>query len=309
MEDKRKCIKANLRFATWSGEVLVKVWHSITVEPLDQRCELAGAMEQCGFAGAALSDHLIVPIGMSSPYPYTKDNKAPFSPSTMFPDLWQTIAAMAAVTKSLEFMTAIYILPLRDVVSVAKALSTAAVISNNRIMFGIGMGWMEEEFTLTGQSFRNRGERGDEMLEIIQMFMKDGIVEYHGKHHDFAPVQMDPVPGCEVPVIVGGETEPGIRRAARLGGWITAPKRPDAFAEPIARYHAVRKEMGLYDKPTRICAIIDGPLELEECRRLGNMGVTDVMLTAWPAGGTRAESVERKKRYLEDVSERLIQKL
>jgi alkanesulfonate monooxygenase SsuD/methylene tetrahydromethanopterin reductase-like flavin-dependent oxidoreductase (luciferase family) len=98
-----------------------------------------------------VADHLVTPAQVDSPYPYTAD-KGPVEPASSFPDPWQAISVMASATSSLLFMISIYILPLRDVLTVAKSLSTAAVFSGNRVIFGVGMGWMEEEFALTGQS-------------------------------------------------------------------------------------------------------------------------------------------------------------
>jgi probable F420-dependent oxidoreductase len=284
----------------------MKFWHSVTAEPLDQRCELAQTMEQLGFTGAAVGDHLVTPADTRSPYPYTADHKAPFNPATLFPDPWQTISVMASATSSLHFLTSIYILPLRDVLTVAKSLSTAAVISNNRVIFGAGMGWMEEEFALTGQSFKNRGARADEMIDIIRAFMKDGMAEYHGKYHDFPLVHMAPVPGRAVPIVIGGETDAAMRRAAGLDGWITAPRRAEEFEELLHRFNAARRALGRHDHPMRIFAIVKGEPKPDDCRQLADLGITDVMLTSAHLADRGVMTLDAKKHHFEDLAERLI---
>lgn len=111
-------------------------------------------------------------------------------------------AAIAQQTKNLQFLTTIYVLPMRDSFNAAKAISTAAYLSNNRIIMGVGIGWQKTEFELTGHDFHTRGKRTDEQLDVMRKLMSGEMVEHHGEFHDFAPLQMSPGVTQPVPVLL-----------------------------------------------------------------------------------------------------------
>ena len=129
----------------------------------------------------ALSDHVFYPEQLESKYPYTPDGKPQFRPEESWPDPWVAIGAMAAVTTSLRFVTNVYVLPARNPFVVAKAVGTAAVLSDDRVLLGIGAGWMREEFEQMGQAFAKRGARMEEMVEVLRTLWQGGMVEHHGE--------------------------------------------------------------------------------------------------------------------------------
>ena len=120
---------------------------------------LARAADEAGFAYVSLSDHVVHPQKLETPYPYTEDGSPRWEPFTSWPDPWVTIASLAAQTQRLRFYTSVFVLPMRDPFTVAKAVGTAAVLSEGRVSLGIGAGWMKDEFDLVERSFRNRGKR------------------------------------------------------------------------------------------------------------------------------------------------------
>jgi alkanesulfonate monooxygenase SsuD/methylene tetrahydromethanopterin reductase-like flavin-dependent oxidoreductase (luciferase family) len=132
---------------------------STAFTPLDEVCQLAQAADRFGYEMVAVSDHVVHPRTLKSPYPYTADGRPRWEPFTDWSDAWVMIGAMAAVTKRLKFTTSVYVLPMRNPFLVAKSVATAAAVSGGRVTLGIGVGWMEEEFDLLGQSFRRRGKR------------------------------------------------------------------------------------------------------------------------------------------------------
>jgi alkanesulfonate monooxygenase SsuD/methylene tetrahydromethanopterin reductase-like flavin-dependent oxidoreductase (luciferase family) len=200
---------------------------------------------------------------------------------------------------------------MRDVFTAAKAVSTAAVISNNRVLFGIGVGYLAEEFALTGQAFRNRGARTDEMLDVIRNLLRGGMVEFHGRFHDFPPVQMSPVPTLPIPVVVGGESDAAIRRAARWNGWMSSPLDDDLgnLESNIARLRRARQDLGKVDEPFEIIAIIKRNPSLDLCQRLEAMGVTATMRFPWYYMGVPTSSVDYKRRTMEEFAENVMTKM
>ena len=278
---------------------------------VEQYCDLARIAEKNGYTGIGLGDHLVTPRTINSAYPYTHDGALLWDPNVLFPDMWQMIAAMAAVTSTLEFITATYILPLRDVFTAAKAISTAAVVSGNRVKCGVGVGWMAEEFPLTGQPFAHRGARADEMLEAIEKLLRGGMVEYHGRHLAFPPVQMSPVPSAPVPILIGGESDIAMRRAAKWNGWISAPLDGDLGHLPstIARLAKARRETEAAKELFEIAVIMKRIPDLDLCRRLESLGVTSVLLNCWYQLGHPICSVDFKRGTMEEFADNVIAKM
>ena len=91
--------------------------------------------------------------------------------------------------RNLLFTTGVFIAPARDLVTVAKSVGTAAVLSSNRLRLGVGVGWCEEEFVAIGQEFSNRGKRLDEMIVALRALWHEGWVEHHGTYYD--------IPACK----------------------------------------------------------------------------------------------------------------
>jgi probable F420-dependent oxidoreductase len=206
----------------------MKFWQSVSFTEPDQLVEAAKGAEAAGFEGVLLSEHLFVPEDYAAKYPYTENGRPDFTEATPFPDPWVAITAMAAVTRRLRFVTLVYILPLHHPLEVAKAVGTAAIFSDDRVVLGAGAGWMREEFEVLGVDFKTRGKRFDESIEVLRRLWSGGMVDYHGEFFDFDRLQMSPAPSRTVPIYIGGATKPALRRAARLGdGWVGAGNTPD----------------------------------------------------------------------------------
>ena len=187
-----------------------------------------------------LSDHVVHPEKIASKYPYREDGQRPWEAPDHWPDVWVAMAAMGAVTRRLRFLTGVYVVPMRNPFHLAKAIGTAAVLTNYRVELGIGLGWMRDEFALLGEDFDSRAARTGEMIEVMRKLWTGEMVEHHGRFYDFDRLNMRPAVRGAIPLIVGGVTDAALRRTARIGdGWIphaipTAEAR-DAIAA-IRRY-------------------------------------------------------------------------
>jgi alkanesulfonate monooxygenase SsuD/methylene tetrahydromethanopterin reductase-like flavin-dependent oxidoreductase (luciferase family) len=160
-----------------------------------------------------------------------------------------TIAALAAMTTRLRFVTKIYVAAARPPVLVARAVATASVLSGNRVALGVGAGWMSEEFTIIGADFDTRGARLDEHIEVLRKLWQNRWVEHHRPHYDFPALRLNAVPDFPIPVYAGGEAKAAIRQAAALDGWLGAGYAPERLAELIARLSASRREAGTERSP------------------------------------------------------------
>jgi probable F420-dependent oxidoreductase len=197
---------------------------------------LAAAAEQAGFESIWGGEHVIMPTAIESAYPYTQDGKIPATPDTPIPDPLIWLAYVAAAAPSLRLGTCILILPQRNPLVLAKELATLDQLSGGRVELGIGVGWMKEEFDALGIPWKARGARTDEYIEAMRLLWSDARVEFHGRFVDFDEVTCAPRPaGGSIPIIVGGDTERAISRAARLGnGYFPGATDPDTLAHLIS---------------------------------------------------------------------------
>ncbi len=129
----------------------MKFWQSLAFVELDQMVELARFCEEVGFHGVSYGDHLVTTKDQVDEYLYRDSGNIFWSPETHWPDPWVLTAALAQATTTLHFLSTIYILPLRDPLIAAKALSTAAYLSGDRVTLGAGVGWQKAEFEMVGQ--------------------------------------------------------------------------------------------------------------------------------------------------------------
>lgn len=273
------------------------------MEPRDA-IEMAVVSEQCGYDGVCVADHLFHPRELRSKYPYSSDGAPRFKPDDPWPDPWVTIGAMAAVTSRIRFTTNIYIAPARDLFTVAKAVSTAACISQDRVSLGMGMGWMREEFEQTGQDFDTRGKRADEMIDVLRKLWAGGYVEHHGTYYDFDALRIDPVPSEPVPILIGGHSPAALRRATQLAdGWIGLDYDVQG-AEAIVRDIVTRRADGpRADEPFELIIALKSQIDRALCERLESLGVTSLMVA--PAMFTKDRSSQGRldavRRYADGV--------
>jgi probable F420-dependent oxidoreductase len=284
----------------------MQVFQSLSRTPTAELPALARHVEALGFAGVSISDHLVRPGNLASRYPYSSDGKMEAGTATPYPDCWVTIAALAQGTARLRFLSSVFVLPMRDPFTVAKAVSTAAVLSGERLMLGVGVGWMAEEFALTGQRFDARGRRSDEMLEVIEKLFSGEMVEHHGEFYDFAPLQMQPVPRRLPPVLVGGHSDSALRRAARHDGWIGVHYALTEALAHLERMRRVRRESGRMGGHFEIALALQDPPDQDARRRLEDAGMTILLHPApWSADSTGTTTADRRDA-LERAAARLL---
>lgn len=218
----------------------MKFWQLLAFVEFDQIIECAQFAEQLGFHGVTFGDHLVTTEKQVDAYLYNKDSTVFWQPQTHWPDPWVMIAALARECHKLHFMTTIYVLPMRDPFSVAKSISTAAYLSNDRITLGIGVGWQKTEFELTGQDYHTRGKRCDEQIEVIKRLTSGEMVEFHGEFYDFEPLMMSPGTHKPIPIFIGGHSKPAFRRAIQHDGWLGLRYSPEQIPEFITRLEQAR---------------------------------------------------------------------
>lgn len=274
--------------------------------PLHELPELAVVADEAGWHGISFSDHVVHPKELTkTPYPYTDDGERRWPAFTEWPDPMVMLGGLATITKNIEFMNNIFVLPMRNPFLVAKSVATAAVLSNNRVNLCIGVGWSKDEFELLGQDFHTRGKRCNEAIEIMQALFEGGWVSYEGEHYQFEPLEMSPVPSKPVPIWVGGISKPALRRAARYGnGWVTDLQSSADIIESIEYIKLKQQEYGRENIDLQVMATPNDAFTKEQYQDLEASGVTHILMQPWHLYYQGDISLEQKitslQRYATD---------
>lgn len=273
--------------------------------PLKELRELAIAADESGWEAMSFSDHVVNPEKLSHDYPYTEDGERRWQPFTDWPDPWVMIAALAAVTENLKFTNNIFVLPMRNPFLVAKAISTAAIVSDNRVIPAIGVGWSKDEFGLLQQDFHTRGKRADEMLEILPLLWSGEMVSYEGQFYQFPRLEMNPAPTELPPIWVGGISKAAMRRAARHDGWVSDLQTSDDIIDSVKLIRRYREEQGFDPEQFSVMATPSDAFTPDAYRKLEDNGITHILTQPWPFYHGNTDDPVKKRdgvlRYAQDI--------
>jgi probable F420-dependent oxidoreductase len=246
---------------------------------------LAIAAESAGFESIWTVDHVVVPAGYQSTYPYDPSGKIPSGEETVFPDPLIWLAYIAARTTTIRLGTGILIVPQRNPLVLAKELATIDFLSGGRMILGAGVGWLEEEFDALGIPFAGRGQRTEECIAAMRALWSEEQASFDGATTQFRNCCLRPQPsGGGIPVHIGGHSATAARRAGRIG---------DGFfpfgvsAEELPRLlDLMRQSAEEADRdPASIelsvqCNLTSGPAALEEIEQLRALGATRIVIPA-----------------------------
>jgi probable F420-dependent oxidoreductase len=189
----------------------------------DLLIEVAERADALGFDSLLITDHVVLPVEYSSPYPYSASGRMAASADDPFFEPLSTIGFLAGRTRRIRLGTSVLIGPYRHPVPTARYLACLDQLSSGRIVIGLGVGWMAEEFTaVQAPPFAERGAVTDEVIGVFRAIWRDQPASFHGAHFRFEPVgaMPKPVQPGGIPILIGGESRPAMRRAVRLGdGW------------------------------------------------------------------------------------------
>jgi probable F420-dependent oxidoreductase len=259
----------------------------------DHLCQIAQTAESAGFGGIVVSDHVVQPERVETPYPYTEDGQPRWEADTPWPDPLIAVTAMASVTETIRFITSVLVLPLRHPVLAAKSVATASVFSHGRLTLGVGAGWMREEFDVLDQAFENRGRRLAESIQILRTLLVGEMVAHKGEFYSFGPIQLNPVPETPVPIYGGGVSEPALRRAATLcDGWASEIQTRKELDEILIRLREYRASSSRADERFGICAALRDVYDLDGYREMKERGVTELITVPWMFYGGANQSCQ-----------------
>lgn len=180
---------------------------------------LARHAEDLGFESLWTVEHVVVPTGYQSTYPYSPTGRMPGDEDNPIPDPLVWLSFVAGATTTIRLATGILIVPQRNPLVLAKEIATLDAMSGGRVELGIGVGWLREEFEALGVPFEGRGARTDEYVDILRRLWTERATSHDGTYARFAEVQSYPKPAQAggPPIHVGGHTVAAARRAGRIG--------------------------------------------------------------------------------------------
>jgi probable F420-dependent oxidoreductase len=227
--------------------------------------EAAQQAEALGYDSLWSADRIIIPWKIQTAYPYSKEATFIVPPDRPFYDPLTCLAFLAACTENITLGMSVMVLPYRHPLHWAKIAATIDQLSTGRLIMGVGVGWMEEEFAALNAPFKDRGKVSDEQLRMLDKLWRDERVNFAGEYYQFNDIAFNPKPyhNSRIPLWVGGEGRLAQRRAARYGdAWFPYFVRitPKALA---AGFDNVRSEARAAGRdPEQIALACCLPIEL-----------------------------------------------
>jgi len=265
---------------------------------------LVRTSDEVGIESIWTVEHVVVPVGYESQYPYSKTGRMPGPEDSAIPDPIVPLAYAAAITKNLLLATGIVILPQRHPAYVAKEFASLDLLSNGRAIAGVGIGWLEEEFDVIGVPFKERAARTEESVRAIRSLWSEKPEPFEGEFFRWPAVESNPKPVQPggVPIVIGGHVEGAARRAARIGdgffpakgGLDTLPKLFDALSDECAKVGRKPSEIEL--------SAAGADLDSDTIKRYEDIGVSRLVIM--PPGF----DPEGLRRGLNEFAEKVLSK-
>ena len=253
--------------------------------------------ERLGYESVWLPEHLIFTTKMSrSPHP--GETHPPVPPETPIFDAFSYLSYLAGITERVRLGTHVYNLGLRHPFVAARAVQTLDIVSGGRLEFGIGASWLEEEWNAAELDFATRGRRVDEAIEVCKRLWTEPDVSHDGEFFSFEGAVFEPkcVQQPWPPILVGGESAPALRRAARAGdGWIGMNHDFESGAAQITQLRALLAAEGRDATEFQFC--LGGPVaSADDVARWAAMGVTRLVFAPWRRS---REAIDGMRRFAE----------
>lgn len=264
--------------------------------------EAAKLAEERGFHSLWVPEHVLFFRDYDSRYPYAEDGRIPGEPDGVL-DPFSALTFVAAHTSRIRLGTGICIVPQRHPVYTAKQVADLDHLSGGRVDFGIGVGWLEEEFDALGIPFGDRGPRTDECLTAMKALWAGDPAEHQGERFAFSGALMNPKPvqRPHPPILVGGESRPAYRRVARHAqGWYGFRLTPERLAECLAALGSALDEEGRGRDDVLVYASPAGRPDGDVLRAFRDAGVDQVIV---PTMARDAEGYQRRMDGLAELAQ------
>ncbi|MCP3982886.1 MAG: LLM class F420-dependent oxidoreductase [bacterium] len=263
---------------------------------------LATTAEGAGFESIWTGEHVVLIDPQKAP--------SPVPPETPFLDTVAALAFIAATTESIKIGSGIILLPQRDPIVLAKELASIDVLSKGRLLFGLGVGYVEGEYEALGIPFAERGPRATEHIEVIRTLWTQQQPAFEGRFTSFSGIQSRPLPVQKPhpPIHVGGMSTPALRRAIAQGnGWYGFFQNLDSTSAMLRNLEEIGKRV---ERPAElgkleISVTPPGPVDADTARRFEDLGVDRLILMRGFKDMGGASNEDAVIRFLEETAREL----
>lgn len=267
----------------------------------DYLTRVAQLAEAAGFESLWTIEHVVLPDPRKPP--------SPMEPSDPIIEPFAALSFVAAITKTIRLSTGITIVPQHNPLILAKLVASLDVLSQGRVIFGVGVGYLDAEFAALGAPFNDRGTRANEYIEAMRVLWTQEKPAFKGKFVSFSNIQARPLPvqRPHPPIVVGGYSGPAFRRALRIGnGWYGYGM---ALEETIDVLGRLRQEAAYYQRPTHlgeleITITPDGMVDSDLAKRYAALGVHRLNLEL-----PTDPSFDALERFFENIHRTMIGKI
>jgi probable F420-dependent oxidoreductase len=279
--------------------------NEITQDPVAVR-DYAQAAEELGYTHILSYDHVVGADTRTRP-----DWRGPYNLHSLFHEPFVLYGYLAGLTRSIEFVTGILILPQRQTVLVAKQAAEVDVLSGGRFRLGVGIGWNEVEYQALNEDFHNRGRRSEEQVAVLRALFTQESVTFHGRWHHIEAAGINPMPVQRpIPIWLGGSVEATVKRVAAIGdGWFPQMKPNDDARRALDLLRSSAQQAGRDPAQIGIEARVSvGGLSpddwLAEARGWKELGATHLGVNTMKAGFDSPQAhIDAIRRFKEVVAD------
>jgi probable F420-dependent oxidoreductase len=267
----------------------------------------AQAAEALGFDSVWVGDHIVTPHHIASKYPYSPGGSFPLDPKEPLLEPLTVLSFVAGCTDKVRLGTAVLVLPHRNAVVTAKMVASLDVLSGGRVIFGVGVGWMEEEFRALNAPFAERGLLSDESVAVMKELWTSDTPRFAGRFHNFSDLSCEPRPLQKPypPIWIGGHTGPALRRVVEYGdGWAAVVFSPQEFAERLEKLKEKAAKAGRDLSKVTLCVSPRGKRPeamVDDIPKYQELGATYLYLAFFNFAQSYEEMAGMMERFARDV--------
>ena len=268
---------------------------NIGPESLEQLVGIATKAEEVGVESVWTFEHVVIPLDYKSAYPYSPNGKMGAPPEANFIDPLIALTAVATATQKVRLGTGVNILSQSNPLFMAKQAASLDLLSKGRLMLGLGIGWLQEEFVAMGVPFERRGARFDDYVQAMRKVWSGDVVEHKSEFLNWSGFKSYPIPVQKpLPVIIGGSKGKVWQRIARHGdGWYAPTQGPDELRGMLKQLGEACEAEGRDPSTIEITTMWIPAAGIDSVKQYEDLGVSRLVIPVPALGGPPLEALDK----------------